>query len=257
MTHPRQIFGLFQNRICFSAKTDEEPSESSNETEAEVEDSLPGSGSQPGSGELSSSFFLFLLSRLYVHQDSSVVGSQSIPYYLPSSPESLNSQPRSTGTRSSGSEFYKSINRVFSSTHVRDPGFPETPPRHHTPDALPRPKPSRLRVPPLDYTPYIRPAILNPYSDIYSPRSHHSAHLIHPMSSFAADLTLALEAIEDEEEEATNRGQHRRLYGIQHTPPPEGQRDLTGLYRPLYTDAPTSSVGSRESRSIALEGRKS
>ncbi|GAA5950102.1 hypothetical protein JCM3765_004197 [Sporobolomyces pararoseus] len=219
MTQPRRVFGLLQDRICFSFKTEEEPIKP--RKEAEDEESPSGSGSQPASG------------------------SQSIPYYLTSSPESLNSQPRSIETRSSGSEFYKSMNRVFSSTHVRDPRFPETPPPHHTPDAIPRPR--RHVIPPIDYIPYVRPAILNPYSDVYSPRQHYSAHLIYPMSSFVADLTLALEAIE----EPVGPGEQRPLYGIHHSPPPEGQRDPSGLYRPLQTNPPTSSAESREGKSIA------
>ncbi|GAA5984947.1 hypothetical protein JCM5350_000073 [Sporobolomyces pararoseus] len=172
---------------------------------------------------------------------------------------------------SSNSQLYKSINRLFSSTYARDPRFPETPPRHHSPDAIPYSHSHRYshshshshshrnRIPPLDYAPYVRPAILNPYSDIYSTRLHHSAHLIYPMSSFATDLTLALEAIVGEEEEGEQDDEKygRPLYGPQFTPPPEGQRDMSGLYRPRETNAPSSSLNPSEGSSSSRNGNGS
>lgn len=133
---------------------------------------------------------------------------------------------------SNDSQLYKSINRLFSSTYVRDPRFP-SPPRHHSPDALPQ-----IRIPPLH--PYVRPAILNPYDDITSAK-HHSAHLINPMSSFISDLHLALERLSD----PTPPPGEREAYGFQHsTPEFENQRDLSGLYRPRYTNVPSGSYAS-------------
>jgi len=133
---------------------------------------------------------------------------------------------------SNDSQLYKSINRLFSSTYVRDPRFP-SPPRHHSPDALPQ-----IRIPPL--RPYVRPAILNPYDDITSAK-HHSAHLINPMCSFISDLHLALEKLSD----PTPPPGEREAYGFQHsTPEFENQRDLSGLYRPRYTNVPSGSYAS-------------
>ncbi|GAA5961764.1 hypothetical protein JCM3765_004063 [Sporobolomyces pararoseus] len=218
MTRLDQIFRWIQDRSCFSADTERESNLVKEQVQAE---SRPPPSSGPPSG------------------------SQSIPYVLPSSPETLNTQQHSLDTQSTGSQFRKSINRVFASTYVRDPRFPETPPPHHTPDAVPPPR--RHRIPPLDYNLYIRPAMINPYSDVYSPPIHHSAHLIRPMSSFAADLTLALEAIEEPFEPQS----YRQLYGLRPSPPTsrERQRDGIGSSRPLLeADESKSSTGFRKAK---------
>ncbi|GAA5886549.1 hypothetical protein JCM16303_006605 [Sporobolomyces ruberrimus] len=122
-----------------------------------------------------------------------VYSTQHSPLYPPS--ENTQTSSHRTSIRpfpeSEDSQVTKQFYRSNPHLHVRDERFP-SPPRHHSPDAIPR-----LRVPPLETsrTPYIRPVVLGPYSDdAYEPR-HSTAHLVGPMSSFTTDLTLALEAI--------------------------------------------------------------
>ncbi|GAA6018766.1 hypothetical protein JCM11491_003439 [Sporobolomyces phaffii] len=75
---------------------------------------------------------------------------------------------------------------------LRDPRFP-SPPRHHSSDAIPR-----ARVPPTDSdrAPYVRPALVAAYADLYTPAYDHSAHLVAALNTFATDLSHALDEAE-------------------------------------------------------------
>lgn len=174
--------------------------------------------------------------------------------------DSTRSVLASSGSESSGrdtsgrgrddddSQLFKSINRLFSESYQRDPRFP-SPPRHHSPDAVPRSRhlrhrpssPSHSRVPPSDGSPYVRPSVLGPFSDLYHAREHHQAHLVSPiMATFLADLTVALELVELERE---TWSPGRPLYGTHFsTPEYPDERDPSGLRRPRETTAPPTSA---------------
>ncbi|GAA5848489.1 hypothetical protein JCM3766R1_005665 [Sporobolomyces carnicolor] len=190
--------------------------------------------------------------------------------------DSTRSVLASSGSESSGrgeqeqddddSQLFKSINRLFSESYQRDPRFP-SPPRHHSPDAVPRsrhlrhrpssssPSHSHSRVPPsddLDRSPYVRPSVLGPFSDLYDAREHHQAHLVSPiMATFLADLTVALELVELERE---TWSPGRPLYGTHFsTPEYPDERDPSGLWRPRETTAPPTSEYASSSSSSSSQ----
>ncbi|GAA5950088.1 hypothetical protein JCM3765_004191 [Sporobolomyces pararoseus] len=239
-------------RVIFEVSNSEKPTSLAREGER-----LSGmTSASTGSGELMQESESGT-SRIGTEQEDSLYQQSSSSVSRNGNSSNGENGSSSASGGSSNSQLYKSINRLFSSTYARDSRFPETPPRHYSPNAVPHSH--RYRIPPLNYAPYVRPAILKPFSDVYSPKYEDSAHLIYPMSSFVADLTLALEVIEvpldgDGDGKGGGGGEQRPLYGVRFTPPPEGQRDPSGLYRPLETPEPTSSLNPSEGSSNSRNG---
>ncbi|GAA5909772.1 uncharacterized protein JCM6883_004632 [Sporobolomyces salmoneus] len=144
---------------------------------------------------------------------------------------------------SQDSEVFNSINRLFSDSYQRDSRFPQTPPRHHSPDAIPHP-----RVPPLHqqhpYKPYVRSRVMSPYSDRYHAKKDRLAHLVNPrMEGFVSDLTLALEGVASDERTRNQGGGG------------DGGRDLSGLWRAVKTGVPVSSGAASSEEEKGRDGR--